>query len=327
MRGRGLRLGCAAVMAFTAVVLLPSSAGAHCLDDTGLVQTLEAELYSSWSKNGDSCASQGTPGVQTTASARDLTVAPPAAPATGSFTQVGHNPLMRRGMNAAIAVQGNYAYIGSRTDGGHDGPTGGIMVVDISNPAQPDLLGRPFDVHPGESSRELRVWRSQHLLIVLNTNCGFGPNLHLCTEASISNIRFYDISGSHAAAPRLIREFKVDTHEFFLWQDPANPQRALIFAGNAGATCGIRGGAPSCPFSVWDISGVPDGGEPVTLFSGLHGYSQGGLHSLTISNDGTRAYFALLPGGFAIVDTSDFAEGKPFPAPRPITPDANRPTW
>ena len=49
---------------------------------------------------------------------------------------------MNRGMNAAIAVHGDYAYIGSRTDGGHEGmPHGGIMVVDISDPSDPTLLG------------------------------------------------------------------------------------------------------------------------------------------------------------------------------------------
>ena len=57
---------------------------------------------------------------------------------------------MNRGMNAAIAVDGDYAYVGSRTDGGHAGqPQGGIMVVDISDPSEPDLLGRPFDAEPG----------------------------------------------------------------------------------------------------------------------------------------------------------------------------------
>jgi len=54
-------------------------------------------------------------------------------PRTGSIQQVGHDPLMNRGMNAAIAVHGDYAYVGSRTDGSHMGqPQGGIMVVDIS---------------------------------------------------------------------------------------------------------------------------------------------------------------------------------------------------
>jgi hypothetical protein len=260
---------------------------------------------------------------------------------TGSFKQVGHEALMSRGMNSALAVHGDYAYIGSRTDGGHEGmPHGGIMVVDISRPSRPRLLTEtPIDAKAGESSRELRVWKSQEILIVLNTNCGMGDQLHHCTAPSISNFRFYDISGENAADPQLIRQFNADTHEFFLWQDPDDPERALIFAGNAGSMCTIRGGSPSCPFSVWDISPVPEGGNPVTLFSGLHGYTQipaegepvikpaGGLHSLSVSNDGTRAFFALLEGGFAVVDTSDFANGTPGAQPRPITFNEARPTW
>jgi hypothetical protein len=261
-------------------------------------------------------------------------------PKTGSITQVGHDPLMNRGMNAAMAIHGDYAYIGSRTDGGHEGmPHGGVMVVDISDPSDPTLLGPPFDANPGESSRELRVWRSQDILIVLNTNCGVGDMLHHCTLPSISNFRFYDISGAHARTPRLIHQLNADTHEFFLWQDPRNRDRALIFAGNASSTCAIRGGSPSCPFSVWDISPLLEGEAPITLFSGLHGYTRfppfpeplqkptGSLHSLSVSNDGSRAYFALLTGGFAVVDVSDFAEGAPMPQPRQITRNEARPVW
>jgi hypothetical protein len=274
-----------------------------------------------------------------------LMLPPPATgqhrPRTGSLEQLGHEPLMKRGMNAALAIHGDYAYIGSRTDGGHEGmPHGGVLVVDISNPSAPTLLGPPFDAKPGESSRELRVWKSQDILIVLNTNCGVGDALHHCTQPSISNFRFYDISGAHATSPRLIHQLNVDTHEFFLWQDPRNRDRALIFAGNASSTCATRGGSPSCPFAVWDISPLRAGQAPVTLFSGLHGYTRfpadptlpaqkptGGLHSLSVSNDGTRAYFALLTGGFAVVDVSDFAAGRPEPQPRPITLNEIRPTW
>ena len=211
------------------------------------------------------------------------------------------------------------------------------MVVDISKPSRPRLAFGPFDAKPGESTRELRVWRSQDVLIDLNTNCGVGDQLHHCTVPSISNIRFYDISGANATRPRLLNEFTVDTHEFFLWEDPKNRDRALIFAGNATSTCATRGGAPSCPFSVWDISGVPDGEEPVTLYSGTYPYTRfppapapaekptGGLHSLTVSNDGSRTYYALLTGGFAIVDTTEFAAGAAFPQPRPITVNEARP--
>ncbi|HEY9379046.1 MAG TPA: hypothetical protein VIQ02_18365, partial [Jiangellaceae bacterium] len=212
-------------------------------------------------------------------------------------------------------------------------------VVDIDDPRRPRALGPPLDAAPGESSRELRVWRSQDILIVLNTNCGVGDELHHCTQPSISNIRFYDISGRNARSPRLITQMEEHTHEFFLWEDPKNPRRALIFAGSAGSTCGTSGGSPTCPFSVWDISPVRRGEAPVTLFSGLHGYTRvppapapvqiptGGLHSLSVSNDGTRTFFALLTGGFAIVDTSDFAFGRPMPQPRPITLNEARPVW
>ena len=267
--------------------------------------------------------------------------AAPSKERTGAFTLVGHEPLMSRGMNAAIAVHGDYAYIGSRTDGGHeDMPHGGILIVDISDPSSPTLINEePIDAHAGESSRELRVWRSQDVLMVLNTNCGVGDQLHHCTQPSISNFRFYDISGSNATDPQLLNQFNADTHEFFLWEDPDNPERALLFAGNASSTCATRGGSPSCPFSVWDISPVLNGQPPVTLFSGLHGYTRfpafpapaqkptGGLHSLTVSNDGSRAYFALLNGGFAVVDVSDFAAGVANPQPRLITLNEARPTW
>jgi hypothetical protein len=46
-----------------------------------------------------------------------------------------------------------------------------------------------------------------------------------------------------------------------------------------------------------------------------------------VSNDGSTAYFALLTGGFAVVDVSDFATGVPNPQPRPITLNEARPTW
>jgi hypothetical protein len=267
---------------------------------------------------------------------------PKSTPGGGEIEQVGHEPLMNRGMNSALAVHGDYAYIGSRTDGSHIGqPQGGIMVVDISRPRRPKLLTEtPIDANAGESSRELRVWRSQDILIVLNTNCGAGPRLHHCslTEPEARNFRFYDISGRNAQRPRLITQMDEHTHEFFLWEDPKNPGRALMFGGNANDECGDHP-TLSCPFAVWDISPVLRGERPVTLYSNLHGYTRippegdpllkpaGGLHSLSVSNDGTRTFYALLEGGFAVVDTSDFANGTPNPQPRPITFNEARPSW
>ena len=330
-----VRLVCAAAIAAATVALAPASAGAHPREcGTALAVVAPAGWFTA---DREPCMEA----APARASRADVASASAQGPKSGRFREVGHEALENRGMNAALAVHGDYAYVGSRTDGGHAGqPQGGLMVVDISKPHKPELVTEePLDPRPGESTRELRTWRSKDLLIVLNTNCGVGDQLHHCTQPSISSIRFYDISGENAEAPRLLHELAVDTHEFFLWADPRNPERALIFAGNAASTCATRGGKPSCPFSVWDISGVPDGEAPTTLYSGPYPYTRfppspqpvqkptGGLHSLTVSNDGTRAYYALLTGGFAIVDTTEFANGSAFPQPRPITENASRPTW
>ena len=340
MTHRGKHRAAACAAALVVLAALPAAASAHPADcGMDLTRAPSGERWVDWGGGSDGCVTTSSE----QAAGPDLE---PAAASeagdrpTGSFRQVGHEPLRNRGMNAAIAVHGDYAYIGSRTDGGHAGqPQGGLMVVDVSQPSSPRLAAGPLDPRAGESTRELRVWRSKGLLIVLNTNCGVGPLLHQCTAPSVSSIRFYNINGRHAARPQLVRELKVDTHEFFLWEDPDDRGRALIFAGSATSTCATRGGAPSCPFSVWDISNVLDGGAPTTLYSGTYPYSRypaapepvqkptGGLHSLTVSNDGSKAFFALLTGGFAIADVSDFADREPFPQPRPITRNDARPTW
>src|SRR5215216_5856842 len=267
----------AAAVALAALAALPAAVSAHpagCGTSRDLSTAPSGERWVDWGGGSDGCvttASQQAAGPDLTPAAASEAGDRP----TGSFRQVGHEALLNRGMNAAIAVHGDYAYVGSRTDGGHEGqPQGGLMVVDVSQPSAPRLAAGPLDPRPGESTRELRVWRSKGLLIVLNTNCGVGPTLHHCTVPSISNIRFYDIRGNKAARPRLIQEFKVDTHEFFLWEDPDDSDRALIFAGNASSTCATRGGAPSCPFSVWDISNVRDGVAPRTLYSGPYPYTR-----------------------------------------------------
>ncbi|HET6949165.1 MAG TPA: PA domain-containing protein, partial [Acidimicrobiales bacterium] len=175
---------------------------------------------------------------------------------------------MNRGMNAALAIHGDYAYIGSRTDFHVDGEEfSGIMIVDISDPTDPhvvDVMGPPDTANPGESSRELRVWQSQDILIVLHTNCG-GPGAHNCKAPSQNNFKFFDISGEHATDPQLIAQIDQSTHEFFLWEDPNDPERALMFGGSAGS-----GGTA---LSIWDLSPLLDGQAPVRIHASTHGYT------------------------------------------------------
>src|SRR3954471_23923092 len=83
---------------------------------------------------------------------------PPAAPPEypGNFELVGHDPLLNRGMNAAIAVKGDYVYVGYRSDGTK--AVGGVLVVNVHDPSAPQvegMIGPPDEDNPGESSREL----------------------------------------------------------------------------------------------------------------------------------------------------------------------------
>src|SRR3954469_18539119 len=171
--------------------------------------------------------------------AEPLAATMPKAP--GTFELLGHDPLLNRGMNAALAVHGRYAYIGSRTDGTH--PNSEVLVVDVGDPRNPSVvgrIGRPYEANVGESSRELRVLPDQDLLLVLNHGCS--ELIHACANGTqagrnvvTSTIRFYDIRGANGAAPKLVgtytptRTEAQTPHEFFIWHDPVRAGRVLLY--------------------------------------------------------------------------------------------------
>lgn len=57
----------------------------------------------------------------------------------GELELVGHDLLLGRGMNSALAIHGDYGYVGSRSDGSHE--HGGVLVVDLSDPADARVVG------------------------------------------------------------------------------------------------------------------------------------------------------------------------------------------
>ena len=255
-------------------------------------------------------------------------VAKPAPP--GRLELVGKNGLFARGMNAALAVKGRYVYVGSRTDGSH--PHAGVLVVDASDPSHPHVvheIGRPNEANPAESSRELRIWPEQNLLIVMNFQCDdIG---HACAGSAVGSVaptfRFYDIAGSHAADPKLVATYRVprNPHEFFLWRDPEQPGRALLYI-----TTPFTGGAEIDKdhphLLVTDISRAREGRfQEVVRWSPAREsrWDEAGLHSLSVSRDGRRAYLADLEGGFAMADTSEIADGLAHPHIAQLTPPAN----
>jgi len=243
--------------------------------------------------------------------------------ASGSLELVGHSPLNNRGMNAALAIKGDYAYVGSRTDAKANNANGaGVLIVDIKDPSAPEVVGEigpPDEANPGETSREMRIWPEQNLLIVMTlfSNCG---EIHACSPIEGQDrFNFYDISGKNAAAPKLVSTYEPsnDPHEFFLWDDPKRPGRALMYLSTPSGAEKIV---------VTDISGARKGKfTELVKMSPL--YTGSFVHSLALNNAGTRGYIAHLTGGVGVLDTSDLAKGVKKPAIRVLTPPNNAPRW
>jgi hypothetical protein len=225
-----------------------------------------------------------------------------AAPA-GSFEIVGHADLGARGMNSALAIAGDTVYVGSRND------AHGIAIVDISNPAQPTVVGEigaPDEDLVGMSSRELRAVPELNLLVVLNLACS--PDLHGCSAAGASeveNLKLYDITDRRA--PKLASVYPIhgsrlqprSPHEFFLWKKakqvllyvttpPSIPSLEVVDASNAAAPALV---------AQWDP--VRDGGLDGT------GGGDNISHSIDISDDGKNGYFSHQIGGLVVIDTHD----------------------
>jgi hypothetical protein len=165
-----------------------------------------------------------------------------------------------------------------------------VAIVDVSDPAAPTLAGE-LVLGPGSQPVELRAVPDLGLLVILN----FSADLSVLT---------FDVSD--CAHPRPLGALALGgiPHEFYLWRDPANPERLLLYA------------------AMWDhqqpdlhVVDLGDPAQPVriggwaTAAAGLRGT----LHSLSVSADGRRAYLALWEGGFLLADTSDFAAGLAAP--------------
>jgi hypothetical protein len=253
----------------------------------------------------------------------------------GRFRLVGHEPLFGRGMNAALAVHEGYAYVGSRTDAtpGHAHP--GILVVDVRTPSAPEVvhevLGEQAVV--GQTSRELRVWPQQDLLLVMNFECS--ALIHRCTSdadvagSSINAIRFYDVSDP--ARPRLVSTYTTPRtpHEMHLWLDPERPGRALLYYSTP--TSSLT--APN--MIVTDISRAREGVfRELGRFNANQAFSAADrqqfdvrLHSMATTSDGRRTHVAYLGGGYLLLDSSDFADDVDSPQFRLLTPVEKRVSW
>ncbi|TDD67888.1 hypothetical protein E1262_17940 [Jiangella aurantiaca] len=271
---------------------------------------------------------------------------------------VGHDPLFDRGMNAALAVFEDFVYVGNRTDGSSRCGPGdprrevdldscphvhpGILVVNASDPSDPRVVEEiepPFAGNVGETTRELRVWPGKELLIVESFQCS--TVIHSCVAAGVvPTFRFFDLSDP--ANPTFLSEWVPrqangvirTPHEFYLWEDPDDPDRGLLWISTP---TGNRNPVNS-NLLIADISAVPEGGSPTLVAQGTWNdqfpvLPNVALHSMTPTVDGTQTHLAYLSGFFLILDTTDVAEGRYAPGEvldlndNLLTPVENRPTW
>jgi hypothetical protein len=272
----------------------------------------------------------------------DVTVGPGGGtPGTSlNFQLVGANPLFARGMNAALTIYDHYVYVGNRTDGSDTcgigdprrgvtpcpHPHPGVLIVDVADPTNPTVVGEigpPYAAQVGITTRELRVWPQKKLLMVMTFRCS--SVIHACPPGTDTtfpfDIKFFDLTDP--VHPAFISSYvpsshagqMVKPHEMYLWVDPKNADRALLWLSTPSTSVD-----PARPnLMIVDISAVPSGGAVREVAEGNWNQFFPGaatpanydfdlsLHSMTPSVDGSRTYLAYLRGGFGVLDTSKVA--------------------
>ncbi len=233
----------------------------------------------------------------------------------------------------------------------------GILIVDIANPQTPTVVGEiPVNLavpnaagEPvGVTSRELRVWPDKKLLIELSFRCS--RVIHVCPRGNDTTFpfefKFFDLSDP--VHPQFIKRhvtksaagLAVKPHEFFLWVDPDNDDRALLFESTPSVSVD-----PARPnLVIEDISAVPSGGDVKLVAQGNwnqffpgaadpanYGFDLS-LHSMTPTVNGKTTYLAYLRGGMLVLDTSDVVNNTSAGTvtslnDKLLTPIANRTIW
>ena len=299
----------------TCLLLAATASGVIACEGSGQ----ECRCGSAWTESALECSSAGR--------------------CEGGFELVGHSDLHGRGMNAALAVIGDHVYVGSRTDGVYH-ENGGVLIVDVSDPSEPEIVGEigpPDESLLGISSRELRGVPDRDLLVVQDLVCRPGRDdcsrdLHTNPTtggiAETDKLKVFDTADP--VSPRLLGAYDFgyhpdiledpnNPHEFFLWRDPADPDRLLAYVV-------LYPGNPDV--QVIDISSPSEPRLLTTLdfyaATGLEEDVTGLVHSGAVSPDGTVLYLASYGSGFLMIDSSDVAANLPSPKLRLEMPVENR---
>lgn len=249
----------------------------------------------------------------TAAGAPQTSIGSPSVPGTAEgFQLLGSTDLEGRGLNSPLAVAGDCAYVGDRDTGGTPRANNGIAIVDVSDPRALTQVGRIPAVQ-GVSQRELRADRDLGLLLVMT----FGA-----LGARTGNaLEVYDI-GQDCTKPVKVSTYDFGArppHEFFWWKDPKTPGRSLayvtttLFAPDLSVVDLTDPTRPSLR-TTYDMV-VDQADDAADAPQSGSGY----LHSLSVSDDGKRAYMGTWDYGTHVTDTSLVADpAVPVPVITPV---------
>lgn len=238
----------------------------------------------------------------------DLEKIPPAG-ISRNFRLVAHTDFGRGGRDIngnSLAFAGDCLYIGNRRATGPD--AGGMLVLDAASLAIVNELAKV----PGSSQQEHRTVDDLNLLVVEGFNS--------VGSVGINILQVWDTTDCRAPVLRSTFDYGAGRpHEFFLWRDPFNLSRVLIYQTISGQNVA---GAEHPNLRVIDVSdkdnpqlvatfdlrdfGVPRNTEPT--FDENVCCQDNGLHSLSVSDDGTRVYLAQQDAGFLILDSTPLAD-------------------
>ena len=317
------------------------------------------------------CSNQDSPRARSSGAERSPAASHEGGEKPGSLTLLGHDPLFGRGLNAAATVFDHYLYVGNRTDGssrcglgdprrtttGIDScphPHPGVLILDIADPSSPTVVGEmgpPYAGLRGISTRELRVWPEKQLLVIMSFRCS--SFLHACVPGNDKtfpfDLKFFDLSDP--VNPRFIASYvptsragkTMKPHEMFLWADPQNSDRALVYL----STPSFNNDPVQPNLMVIDISHADEGTVRLVAEENFNQFFPGSIdilpnfsncgsdpygcnlftHSMSLSADGRRIFLSQEAGEAVIGDSSDLANDVPAPRVRLLTDPATRPTW
>lgn len=249
---------------------------------------------------------------------------------------VGHDPIGGRTGNLIMAWSGKCAYVADgmtiKADGGllqtPIGPTSGVAVIDVSNPAAPKTVRYLTDKGALYATETLHVSQGSGRPILAASTYGGVEGMSAPKEGWLS---LYDVSD--CAQPKLLADVQ--------WPEPVHtlrvsPSGRYVYGPVLNPFTGAGG------IAVMDIA---DPAKP--RFVGKFGVTRSdgtsfafAPHELVFSPDEKRIYVGVVSsqggdlnhhfkntkpgipsaesvgrdaGGFYILDNSDFAEGKPDP--------------